>query len=257
MNGGGGAVPSASGAALTEAAECSALVSLTAVFGQPVQAEISSITNYSEAVKTSSGMDSLVCAEIAGVRRNDADRSWSAVAVLEKQRAALLYAELMLGSRRLTSEITNVPDAGKTSPEAFSRCRLAATITDTNKLHAALLPGIGGGAAGLDPAEIRTGADYRLEAAKATRGIPIAVKVEGDSQNRVGNAFAVALGRIGFKSGCTDNRYVLNATLPPTGANLSGNRYQFCRYNVDAYLTDTSNGSRMSPYNIAGGKGTP
>jgi hypothetical protein len=254
------------------AAERSALASLTAVFGQSIQAEISTITNYSEAVnngsidvsennavreavKTSSEMDSLVGAEIADVWQNSADRMWSAVAVLEKQRTALLYADLIRGNERLINEITKIQDAEKNSLEAFSRYRLAATIADANKLYATLLSVIGGGFPGFNPSEIKGGGDYRLEAAKVARSIPIAVRVEGDRQNRIGNAFAVALGRIGFNSGGTNNRYVLNATLSLSGANLSGNQYQFCRYNIDAYLTDTSNNSRMSPYNISGREG--
>lgn len=254
------------------AAERSALVSLTAVFGQSIQAEISTITNYSEAVnngsinvsennavreavKTSSEMDSLVGAEIADVWQNGADRTWSAVAVLEKQRTAVLYADLIRGNQRLINEITKIQDAEKNSLEAFSRYRLAATIADANKLYATLLSVIGSSPPGLNPSEIKGGSDYRLEAAKVARTIPIAVRVEGDRQNRIGNAFATALGRIGFIGSGTNNRYVLNATLSLSSANLSGNQYQFCRYNVDAYLTDTSNDSRMSPYNISGREG--
>ncbi|MDR2343337.1 MAG: LPP20 family lipoprotein [Spirochaetaceae bacterium] len=254
------------------AAERSALVSLTAVFGQSVQAEISTITNYSEAVnngsinvsennavreaiKTSSEMDSLIGVEIADVWQNGADRSWSAVAVLEKQKSAVLYADLIRGNQRLINEITNIPDADKNSLEAFSRYRLAATVADTNKLYANLLSVLGSTPSGLGPSEIKGGNDYRLEAAKLARNIPIAVKVEGDRQNRIGNAFAVALGRIGFKSGGTNNRYVLNAALSLDSANLPGNQHQFCRYNIDAYLTDTVNNSKLSPYNISGREG--
>jgi hypothetical protein len=254
------------------AAERGALASLTAIFGQSVQSEISSVSNYSEAVnngslavsgnnamreaiKTSSEMDSLIGAEIADVWQNSADRFWSAVAVLDKKKAAALYADLLRGNQRLITEVTAIPEGEKDSLEAFSRYQLAATVADTNKLYANLLHVLGGSPVGLNPAEVKGGGDYRLAAAKIARNIPVAVKVEGDVQNRIANAFAVTLGKIGFKSGGNDNRYVLNASVNITDANLPGNQFQFCRYNIDAYLTDLTNGSRLAPYNINGREG--
>jgi hypothetical protein len=135
--------------------------------------------------------------------------------------------------------------------EAFSRYRLAAAVADANHLYANLLSVLGGAGA----PDSKKGGDYRLEAAKIARNIPIAVNVEGDRQNRVENAFAVALGRLGFKSGGKNNRYVLNATLSLTQANLPGNSFEFCRYNIDSYLTDTMSGGKIAPYNITGREG--
>jgi hypothetical protein len=253
-------------------AERNAFVSLTAVFGQAIQVEVSTVSNYSEAVnngsitvtqnnavkeaiKTSSEMDSLIGAEIADVWQNTADRSWSAVAVLEKDEAAALYADLLRGNLRLINEITNIPAAEKNSFEAFSRYQLAATVADANKLYANLLSVLGNSPAGLRPSDVKSGSDYRLEAANIAGNIPVAINVEDDRQNRIGNAFAVVLGKLGFKSGGRNNRYVLNVKLTLTGANVPGNQFQFSRYNIDAYLTDTTNNSRMSPFNISGREG--
>jgi hypothetical protein len=253
-------------------AERSAVVSLTAVFGQSIQAEVSTVSNYSEAVnngsinvtqnnavneaiKTSSKMDSLIGAEIADVWQNSADKSWSAVAVLEKKKAAALYADLIRGNLRLIGEITDIPAAEKNSFEAFSRYQMAATVADANKLYADLLAVLGNVPDGLGPSDVKGGGDYRLEATKIAGNIPVAITVEGDRQNRIGNAFAVALGRLGFRSGGRSNRYILNATITLNNANVSGNQFQFCRYNVDAYLTDTTNNSRMAPFNISGREG--
>jgi hypothetical protein len=200
-------------------------------------------------------MDSLIGAEIADVWQDSANRSWAAVAVLDKQKASALYADLLRGNLRLINEITAIPQAQRNSLEAFSRYQIAATVADANKLYASLLSVLGNAPAGLNPSDLKGGSDYRLEAANIAQNIPVAISVEGDSQNRVGNAFAVALGRMGFKSGGKDNRYVLNAKVTLASANVPGNRFQFCRYNVDAYLTDTTNNSRMVPFNISGREG--
>jgi hypothetical protein len=254
------------------AAERNAFAALTAVFGQSIQAEFSNLTNYSEAVnngsidvsennavreavKTSSEMDSLVGAEIAGVWQNSAGKDWYAAAVLKKESAMSLYSSLVQDNLRLINEITNIPDPEKNSLEAFSRYQLAATVADANELYSNLLSVLGGASAGSKLTDIKKGGDYRLEAAKIARNIPIAVKVDGDMQNRIGNAFAVAIGRIGFKSGGNKNRYVLNVAVNLEDANLPGNQFQFCRYNIDAYLTDTVNESRLAPYNITGREG--
>jgi hypothetical protein len=200
-------------------------------------------------------MNSLIGAEIADVWQNTADRSWSAVAVLEKDEAAALYADLLRGNLRLINEITAVPDAEKNSLEAFSRYHLAASVADANKLYANLLSVLGNAPNGLKPSDVKGGGDYRLEAAKIAGNIPVAISVEGDRQNRIGNAFAVVLGRVGFKSGGRNNRYVLNATVTLASANVPGNQFQFCRYNIDAHLTDTTNNNRMAPFNISGREG--
>jgi hypothetical protein len=253
-------------------ADRNAFVALTAVFGQSIQSEVSTVSNFSEAVnngainvtqnntvneaiKTSSRMDSLIGAEIADRWQNPADRSWSAVAVLEKEKAASLYADLLRGNLRLINEITNIPAAERNSFEAFSRYQLAATVADANKLYADLLAVMGSSPAGLKPSDLKGGGDYRLEAIKIAASIPVAVNVEGDSQNRIVNAFAVALGRLGFNSGGRNNRYVLTAKITLSSANVPGNQFQFCRYNIDAYLTDTTNNSRMAPFNISGREG--
>jgi hypothetical protein len=254
------------------AAERGAFAALTAIFGQSIQAEFSNMTNYSEAalngsivvsennavreaVKTSSAMDSLIGAEIAGVWQDNTDKYWYAIAILDKKKAAALYADLIRGNLRLIDEITTIPAAENNSLEAFSRYQLAATIAGANELYGNLLSVLAGTSAGLDLTRMKNSAYYQLEARKIAQNIPIDVRVEGDSQNRIGNAFAVALGSIGFKSGGSNNRYVLNAALSLTNANLPGNQFQFCRYNIDAYLLDTANGSKLVPYNISGREG--
>ncbi|MDR0663813.1 MAG: LPP20 family lipoprotein [Spirochaetaceae bacterium] len=251
------------------AAERSSFAALTAIFGQSIQAEFSNLTHYSEAVnngslnvsennavseaiKTSADMDSLIGAEIADVWWDAKDKLWYAAAVLEKQKAAALYSELLRGNQRLINEITSIPDAEKNTLESFSRYQLAAAVADANHLYANLLSVLGGAGA---EGTLKKGGDYRLEAAKIARNISIAVNVEGDRQNRVENAFAVALGRLGFKSGGNNNRYVLNAKVSLSSASLPGNKNEFCRYNIDSYLTDTKNGGRMAPYNITGREG--
>jgi hypothetical protein len=254
------------------AAERGALAALTAVFGQSIQAEFSNLTNYSEAarngsiaisennavreaVKTSSAMESLIGAEITGVWQDNTDKYWYAVAILEKKKAADLYAGLIRGNLRLIDDITAIPAAENNSLEAFSRYRIAGTIADANELYGNLLSVLAGAPAGLDLSRMKNSAYYRLEAAKIARNITIELRIEGDSQNRIENAFAAALGRAGFKSGESEKRYVLNAALSLTNANLPGNQFQFCRYNIDSYLIDTVSGGRLVPYNISGREG--
>ena len=93
-------------------AERDALARIVAFFGQAVQAELHTVTAFSQAVRdgiiqvtedtavqnaitTSAQMETLVGAEIADIWRDAANNIYFAVAIMENERTAILYSDLI------------------------------------------------------------------------------------------------------------------------------------------------------------------
>jgi hypothetical protein len=251
-------------------AERNALASLTAVFGQSIQAELKTVNNYSEAIsrgdiqvsentsiqnaiKTSSEMDCLIGAEIKDIWF-DSKSIYYAVAVLEKALTSSLYQDLIKSNQRIINELVTMSNTEKYSLDGYSRYQLAATIADANRVYANVLT-IVGNSSDIVPGDLKKGDDYRVEAVNITKNIPIAVIVDNDRSNRIKDAFAGVLNKQGFRSGGTNPRYVLNISVTFSPVDLPNQQNKFTRYVIDANLTDTQEESVLLPFNINGREG--
>jgi hypothetical protein len=251
-------------------AEKNALAALTAIFGQSIQADVKIMEAYSEAVKngvvtvsgdtslqeaisTSTGMDSLVGAEIKDAWY-DGKSVYYAAAVMERQKTAALYTDMIAANQRIIQDLVTIPNAEKNTLDAFSRYQLAAAIADATQVYVNVLSVVGRGP-GAVPGGLKKGDDYRLEAVNITKNIPIGIKVNGDRANRIGGAFASVISKAGFRSGGANSRYVLDVTLRLSEVQLPNQQNKFARYEVDAKLTDTAAGAVLLPYNFNGREG--
>jgi hypothetical protein len=250
-------------------AERNALAALVAIFGQSVQAEMSTLVTYSKAVadgtvnmsedrsiqnaiKTSAAMDTLVGAEIAGVWFDGTSLHY-AIALMDRQKTTALYTDMLNGNLQVIAELTVMPDAEKYTPGSIERFRLAGTIADVNQVYANVLTVLGN--CTITAGNLRTGDSYRLEAADITATILIAVRVNDDRNSRINVAFARVLNKAGFKSGETASRFVLTVTLTLTEDPAQNQRFSFVNYLVDARLTDTLEGAVLLPFTITGKEG--
>jgi len=247
-----------------ETAEKTALSNLTSIFGQSITSE--SRTNYSysqaveasssvwseradiaQAVQTSTAMDTLIGAEIKDVWRSP-DGIWYAAAVMDRAKTNLIYLELIHQNQGTITRLINLSNAEKQSFEGFINYYQAANLADANLVFANVRTVISPGSmAGED---LKTGNDYRVEAAQIARNIPIAVTVENDVQNRIRSAFSTALTRAGFRTGGSDSRYVLRANFSMNEVAFQDTTYKWIRYVMEANLIDTSTGTILFPYNI-------
>ena len=245
-------------------AEKTALINLTSIFGQSIKGELKTDYSYSQAVetsrsswseksdiaqaiKTSVAMDTLIGAEIKDVWKSS-DSMWYAVAVIDKAKTNLIYSELIQQNLGTIAKLTALNAAEKQSFDGFINYYQAANLADANLVFANVRTVISPGSmAGED---LKTGNDYRLEAAQIARNIPITVTVENDRQNRIRDAFSGALTRAGFRTGGSDSRYTLKVSLSLDEVTYQNNPYKWIRYVVDANLIDTSTGAILFPYNI-------
>ena len=244
-----------------QAAEKSALGALVAIFGQEIQVDERVSVVYKEAVRsgvtanwsedtrvdntisTSTGMDTLIGAEIGEVWLDAKNNTYYAVAVLNKTKAAMTYRDLVSSNQAMINKLTNMTTAEKNTFEGFARYQFAATVADINTTYVNLLSHIGAPLQG-----IKKGDDYRLEAAEITKTIPVTLRVQNDRSSRIQGAFAKALSGFGFRTGGNNSRYVLNVNVVSSPVTIANNSNKWTRIEVTANLTDSSTNTVLVPY---------
>jgi hypothetical protein len=250
-------------AASREMAEKNALANLSAIFGQSIYADQTITNTYQEAIKngvsagwtdslamentikTSVSMDSLVGAEIKEVWF-DSRSTHYAVAVLEKAKTAQLYSDMIAANQSMIKNLTAMSQGEKNSIEGFSRYLFAATVADINISHGNLLKVIGA----MPPGELKKGDDYRLEAVDIAKAIPIGLNVQNDKAGRIQGAFAKAISDLGFRSGGTNSRYLLDVTINTSPVELVNQANKFTRIELNANFMDTNSGTVLLPFNF-------
>jgi len=253
-----------------DAAERSALANLTAVFGQSVQAEIDSVTSYTEAVRngrvtistdtnltnrivTNAAMDALLGAEIGGVWRGG-EGVYYAAAVLDRAVAASLYGDLIRSNERFIAGLLDMRPAEKNSIDGYKNYLLAAATADASRLYANVLTKVGG-RPDVDPGAMKDGSEYRLAAREILKTIPVAVDVTGDPSGRVAAALTAALAAEGFRGGVAVTRYALRGAFTLEPVDMPAQQNKFVRYALTARLVDTVTGTELLPYTANGREG--
>jgi hypothetical protein len=244
-------------------AEKNALANLTGIFGQSIQADQTIVNTYFEAVNngvtsgwtdniamqntinTSASLDVLVGAEIREVWF-DSRSTYYAAAVMEKARTAQLYTEMMKANQDMINNLISMNQTDKNSLEGFSRYQFAAIVADINFTYGNVLQVMGYPL----PVSVTKGDNYRLEAQNITKAIPVGIVVRNDKSGRIQGAFAKVLSEIGFRSGGTNSRYVLNVDITVSPVDLPANPNKFARIELSANLTDSSVRSVLLPFNF-------
>jgi len=254
------------------AAEKKALGELVAIFGQNVKGEttvneryteavrsgsvqISSDSELAQAITTSYDLDTVVGAEVKDVW-SDGKGTTYAVAVMEKAKCSVLYANLIETNEETIGKLTTLPAGEENSLDAYARYDLAAAIADTNAQFLNVLSVLNPAQAAAKKGTLHAGDQLRLECLRIAQNIPIEVRVSGDREDRIRAAFASTVSDAGFKSGGEKSRYVLDVSLDLSEAviaNPEGNKY--ARYVIDAKLTDTAKGTVLLPFSINGREG--
>jgi hypothetical protein len=247
-------------------AERNALANLTAIFGQSIHADLTITNTYQEAVRngvttgwtdnvamqntirTTTSMDTLVGAEIKEVWF-DSRSTYYAVAVMEKAKTTQLYNEMINANKSVIDNLITMNQMQKNSLEGFSRYQFAAIVADINITYGNLLQVIG---SPLPPGLVK-GDNYRIEAVNITKSIPVGIRVRNDKAGRVEGAFAKSLSDLGFRSGGTNSRYILDVNIVTSPVEYPNNANKFTRIEVDARLTEDN--ITLLPYNFADREG--
>jgi len=241
-----------------QAAEASALGQLVMVFGTDIEVSIESMEIYrrrgdvvvQEAsagieVALGAGMANLIGTEI-GDRWDDGRGNFVAFAVMNRERAARAYSDLIRANLNIINNVTNMTAAERNSLSGFSRYRFAAAIADMNVSYAAVLSILGMPAV----PGVRNGDHYRLAAMNIANSISVGINVDNDRAGRLRGAFASAFTAFGLRTDGANQPYVLEVSLvvQPTEHAAVAGRPVFVRMELAANLINTNTGAVLLPY---------
>jgi hypothetical protein len=249
-------------------AEQSAFAALSSVFHQSLQADQAISVSYQEAVRNGatalwtentsveSAIKTSTAMELAGAEIRDAwsdGVSFYAAAVMEKERTARLYAQMILDNRKIIDTLVALPAADRNSMDGLARFQFAAAVAEANRVFAHVLSVVGAPI----PADTQPARDYRLEASAIVKNIPVSVSVENDRDNRIRGAFASAFASAGFRTGGVNSRYQLRARISLSEVETSNRNNRFVRYSIEGNFVDASTAEVLFPYSALGREGHP
>jgi len=204
----------------------------------------SETTSSDRTISTSASLDSLVGVEIRE-QWNDRREYW-ALAVMERAKAAKIYSDMIKANQVTISNLTTMTPAEKNTIEGFSRYQFAAVVADINDSYVNVLRTVGGAV----PAGVEKGDHYRLEAQNIIKAIPIGLSVKNDKAGRIQGAFAKSLAELGFRSGGSNSRYLLEVDIVVNPVELPNQTNKFARIELKANFTDTSNRAILVPFDF-------
>ena len=239
------------------AAELDAFRHLVSTFGVSVQADVRLAEAYrrtgavatheiafGQEIVLDAGMDNLIGAEIGDRWEGRGRGSSFALAVLHRERATQIYTEMIRANLEIIDNLTNISLTERNSLNGFSRYQFAAVIADMNTNYAAVLSVVGA-----PPVHgLRSGDDFRLSAQEIATAIPIGIHIRNDRAGRIQGAFATAFSDLGFRTGGTNPRYLLDVDVIIHPTDHPGARVIFKRMELTANLIDTTTGAVLLPF---------
>ena len=242
-------------------AERDALGRLVAIFGQSIQVDERVTESYQQAMNsgtvaawaggttfdssivTSTGMDTLIGAEIGDFWEDGRGNSF-ALAVLDRAKAIQIYSQMLNANQEIIDNLVNVPASQRNTFDGFARYQFAAVVADMNTSYAAVLQVLGAPAQGN-----RSGDEFRRSAQEIAAAIPIGINVSNDRNSRIRGAFAGVFSGLGFRTGAANQRYMLNVDLVVQQTDTpNAQGLVFARMEFNANLVDTTTGAVLLPF---------
>jgi hypothetical protein len=251
-------VSAAGGGRDRTAAENNAKAALVSYFRQSISNQIlitdteqqvngrstSSSSDMSQSIEATAAMDTLIGVEIKATWHDTKNKTWWAVAVMEKAQGRERYASEL---NKTISDINLLSDvSGGVSFETLEKCKSARELLPKAELYVLVLSMLNGPNRQAEFSKLVSKVDAALTQAKS---IPVDVRVTGDVGGQFKAVFAKAFTGLGFRTGTTNSRFALVVTVNFEPA--PQNRYFNTRYTIDAVLKDTQSNSELFTYNIA------
>ena len=255
-------------AANRDEAERRAFAALAAFFGQSIRTDLTVAAVYSEAVSngiitvsentqvrdtivTAASLDTLIGAEIGNVW-DDGRGTIYALAYIDRRRTIAVYTEIILMNQRNIDNLLAMSAAEKNTFDSYARYKLAALIAGMNEEYANIVVLLGNSSV---PFNLSNASALSIEASNIIRNISVDFNVNGDSNNRVRDAFAKALSGEGLRTQGSNTPYVLEVNVNMNEVAYPGNNFKFCGYTVSANLIERGTGSVLLPFSVSDREG--
>ena len=178
-----------------------------------------------------------------------------ALATMEKPKAATSYNDIIKRLSAAIADALSIPNINS-SIEGYARYLIAAELAKDVEACVNVLRFVGGNI----PSGLKSEREYLNDARNILTSIPVRVDLsrgaEFDGERRIQNAFAKAIGDVGFRTGTSTSPYILDVSLNLSEANFPDNPNRFSRYEISANLINASTRqSVISVYSINGRSG--
>jgi len=250
-------------------AENKAKAALSAIFGQSIQSDLSIVSTYSEAVSKGivsssentntkdeisirTSLDTLIGAEIGNIWDN-ARGTVYAIAYLDREKAIAAYGQMISTNLKNIERLTTMTAAQKNTLDGYARFRLAAILAGINMNHAQVIAQCGGPT--VASLNLPSPDAINIEASNIIKNIAVVVKVDGDRNNRIRDAFTKVLSGEGLRTRGNSAPYTLEVNVTLSPVSFPNNNNKFCRFTVSAELIENSTDSVLLPFNIADREG--
>ena len=257
-------------AADRSASEVNALQGLAAIFGQSVKSDSTAnsrmtqakenglvananVQTFSQEVKRKVDVDNLVGVETKEYWQDAANGTWYAIAVLDKAKAADIYAEMIKKNASAIDTVLNNIGSDKNSFDAFGAYYFAEEIAVENEKHLNKISVIDNSLTGGLKSYCPSSKNLHAKKMEIAKNIPINIQTFNDEHGRYKQAFSKAVADAGFKGTFDDSvRYTLIAKFEFERSDTTDKKTVRCRYNCESYIVDATTGHQIVPFTVKG-----
>ena len=209
------------------------------------------ISSFDQQVMRSVNEDDLIGIEIKEYWNDTKNNKWYAIAVMEKNKTAELYKDLIKANIASINKMLN--EINGNTIDSYTCCKFAVEVSKINEGYYSRL-------AVLKPAESNFLKDdmyspkkLQLRALEIANNIPVCIVIENDVNGQIAQAFASVFKNLGFKTTFNPgSRYMVAGSVTFSESKTSDNKTIHCKYVLDSYLADTQTDKNIIPFSLNG-----
>lgn len=186
----------------------------------------------------------------------DGQTTWYAIAVLDKEKAAGIYSDMIHKNAAAISVLIANVRKDAASFDGYAAFDFAEDIAQENERYLKRIAVIKPGAVPSLKSSCPSPKEIHAQKIEIAKRIPICVVMANDEGGRLSAAFSEAVSSLGFRGSYDGNvRYILTSSVKFERSDASDGKTTRCRYNVEGYLLDTETQQQLVPFTMSGREG--